>query len=329
MNYHSIYKTETPEFLNALCRTAPLRRLEQVGMNCGCEYTSFPRFAGIGRYSRLEHSLGAALIVWRFTRDEKQAAAALLHDIATPVFAHVVDFLRGDYLDQTATESGTAELVRASGELCAILRGLGLRAGDVEDYHRYPVADNDAPRLSADRLDYTCGNAVNFSLASRGELAEIFADLRVGENEYGETELVFRDEEKAARFARLALECSRIYVGDADRYAMQRLSELLRGALAAGVLEERDLGSTETAVIAKLRADGRCGAEWRRFCAMSRTERAERPDGREGWRLIRAKRRRIDPYVEGRGRVSALEPAFAAALGDFMNKDHDYYVLGE
>ncbi len=329
MDYHSIYQTETPEFLLRLCLTPPLRRLADVGMNCGCEYTAFPRFAGIGRYSRLEHSLGAALIVWRFTRSEAQAAAALLHDAATPVFAHVVDFLRGDYLEQTATESGTARLIRASAEIGAVLRSLGLRAEDVEDYHRYPVADNDAPRLSADRLDYTCGNAVNFSLASREELAEIFADLRVGKNEFEETELIFRDKEKAARFAFLALACSKIYVCDEDRYAMQRLSELLRAALEAGVIEEGDLASTETAVIGKLLSDPACAAEWRAFRAMSRTARAERPDERGPWRKIFAKHRRIDPFAEGLGRVSAFDPGFASALDGFMNEKHDYYVLGE
>ena len=329
MDYHSIYQTETPEFLLRLCLTPPLRRLADVGMNCGCEYTAFPRFAGIGRYSRLEHSLGSALIVWRFTRSEAQAAAALLHDAATPVFAHVVDFLRGDYLEQTATESGTARLIRADAALGAELRALGLRTGDVEDYHRYPVADNDAPRLSADRLEYTCGNAVNFSLASREELAEIFADLRVGKNEFEETELVFRDKEKAARFAFLALACSKIYVCDEDRYAMQRLSELLRAALEAGVIEEGDLASTETAVIEKLLSDPACAAGWRAFRAMSRTARAERPDERGPWRKIFAKHRRIDPFAEGLGRVSTFDPGFASALDGFMNEKHDYYVLGE
>ncbi len=328
-DYHSIYRTGTPDFLARLCGTPPLLRLKDVGMNCGCEYTSFPRFASLARYSRFEHSLGAALIVWRFTRDEKQAAAALLHDIATPVFAHVVDFLRGDYLEQTATESGTAELVRRSGEIGAILRELGLRPEDAEDYHRYPVADNDAPRLSADRLDYTCGNAVNFALSDRAELADIFADLRVGLNEYGETELVFQDREKARRFAAIALDCSRIYVCDDDRYAMQRLSELLRAALAAGVIGERDLASTEEAVIGKLCADPALAAEWAAFRALKGTERAARPDGREGWRKIFAKRRRIDPFVAGCGRVSALDPVFSAALDAFMSEKHDYYVLGE
>ena len=329
MNYHSIYQTEVPAFLRALCDTPPLRRLERVGMNCGCEYTSFPRFASIERYTRAEHSLGAALIVWRATNDAAQSVSALLHDVATPVFAHVVDFLRGDYLSQTATESGTAELIRESEEIGAVLEGLGLRAEDVEDYHRFPIADNDSPRLSADRLDYTLGNAVNFGLASREELTEIFADLRVGENEYGETELVFSDGEKAARFADLALACSRIYVCDADRYAMQALAELLRDALGAGVLEEKDLAATEEQVIEKLLAEENFAARWQAFRALSRTERAERADERKGWRRIPAKKRRIDPYVAGRGRVSALYPERGAAIEAFLNEDITYFVRGE
>ena len=164
MNYHAIYDTKAPAFLLRLAETPPMQRLRRVGMNCGCEYTSFPRFRGIARYTRYEHSLGAALIVWRFTADAAQSASALLHDIATPPFAHAVDFLRGDYLDQTATEEGTAQIIRQSAEIGATLSELGLTAEDVEDYHRYPIADNDAPRLSADRLEYTIGNAVNFGL---------------------------------------------------------------------------------------------------------------------------------------------------------------------
>ncbi len=328
-DYLDIYRTETPAFLLRLCETPSLRRLRDVGMNCGCEYTAFPRFSSLARYSRFEHSLGAALIVWRFTGDEKQSVSALLHDIATPVFAHVVDFMRGDYLSQTATESGTAAVIRADAALVALLAERGLSPEDVEDYHRFPLADNDAPRLSADRLDYTVGNALNFSFASRAELAELFADLRPGRGGDGGEELVFRSAGKALRFARLALDCSRVYVCDADRYAMQRLSELLRAALEAGVLSEADLNTTESAVVEKLLASRAFSARWAAFRALSRTTRAAFPDAREGWRRVFAKRRRIDPFVENRGRASDLDPAFAAALNDFMAEDHDYYVLGE
>lgn len=329
MNYHAIYDTQAPDFLLRLAETPPMQRLRQVGMNCGCEYTAFPRFRSLARYTRYEHSLGAALIVWRHTADAAQSASALLHDIATPPFAHVVDFLRGDYLDQTATESGTADIIRASEEIGAILSSLGLTAADVEDYHRYPIADNDAPRLSADRLEYTVGNAFNFSLAPAEELAALFADIAPGRNEYGEEELCFRTPEKAARFADLALACSRIYVSDADRYAMQLLAELLRDALAAGVLTADDLRSTEEELLGKLCKDKDFAARWRDFCALSRIERAQKPDGRDGWRLIRAKKRRIDAYVAGRGRVSALDPERGAAIAAFLSEDFDYYVRGE
>ena len=43
----SLYHPEIPEFLRRLAETPPMARLRQVGMNCGCEYTSFPSFAGV------------------------------------------------------------------------------------------------------------------------------------------------------------------------------------------------------------------------------------------------------------------------------------------
>jgi len=328
MEHLSIYG-EAPDFLARIAESAPMRRLRDVGMNCGCEYTAFPRFRGIGRYTRFEHSLGAAMIVWHFTHDEKQAVSALLHDVATPVFAHVVDFMRGDHLTQTATESGTAGIIRGSGEICAALASLGLTAAEVEDYHIYPVADNPTPRLSADRLEYTCGNAINFSFAAPGEIAELYSDLTVGENETGESELMFRTPERALRFARIALRCSRLYVCDEDRYAMQRLSELLRDAAAARVVSEEQLLGTESAVISDLLSDGEFSARWRSFCAMSRTERAGSP-GRDGeWRRIRAKKRYIDPYIVSHGRTGELFAEHGAELAAFLKEDQGYYVRGE
>ena len=141
----SLYHPEIPEFLRRLAETPPMARLRQVGMNCGCEYTAFPQFSGWAPYSRFDHSLGVALIVWHFTGDVRQSAAGLLHDAATPAFAHVVDFLHGDHLRQESTEGRTAELIGRSPELQALLGEYGLTTADVADYHRYPIADNDSP----------------------------------------------------------------------------------------------------------------------------------------------------------------------------------------
>ena len=162
MEQYKQYFSPIPAFLRRLAETPPMERLKGIGMNCGCEYTAFPRFQGLQVYSRFDHSLGVALLVWRCTGSEAQAAAGLLHDVATPVFAHVVDFLRGDHLTQEATEDGTREMIDASPALQAALHAQGLSTQDVCDYHRYPIADNDSPRLSADRLEYTLGNSINY-----------------------------------------------------------------------------------------------------------------------------------------------------------------------
>lgn len=50
----TIYHPEIPLFLQESAQTPPMQRLKQVGMNCGCEYTCFPRFVEIGPYSRLD-----------------------------------------------------------------------------------------------------------------------------------------------------------------------------------------------------------------------------------------------------------------------------------
>ena len=326
MQIQRIYHDRLPGFLAELCRAPEMQRLRDVGMNCGCEYTSFPLFRDLGRYTRYDHSLSAALIVWHFTGDMAQAVAALFHDIATPVFAHVIDFMRGDHLMQQVTEEGTEAMLRGSGQIMAGLDALGLSLDEVSDYHRYPVADNDTPRLSADRLEYTLGNLENYGFQSPDVLKRCYDDLRVTASEDGAPELAFGDEAVALSFAMDALRCSRVYVSGPDRYAMQILSELTADAIKKGVLSPDDLYGTEAAVIAKFLADDGTRRRWLRYRALHEmvTDPPLAPE--QDRRVVPAKRRYIDPLVEGRGRLSALSPAFAHAVAAFLSQDQGRWI---
>lgn len=329
MELNLLFCEEIPAFLAQAAATPPMERLKAVGMNCGCEYTSFPRFAGCQPYSRYTHSLRVARIIWAFTQSPAQSLAGLFHDIATPTFSHVVDFLRGDHLHQEATEAGTEAIIAASAEIQSILRTLGLNTADVCDYHRYPVADNDAPQLSSDRLEYTLGNLVQFGFGTVDLAKSIFDAIVVGENENGEVELIFTAPETALTFAQCALACSSVYVSPEDRYAMQMLSELLHQALTAGVLTEADLMTTEPELLARLRADRVFDEKWKRYCAYHTIHEATAPVGPGEWRVIPAKKRCIDPYVQGRGRVSVLFPEFAEELAAFRAAPQNMYLMGE
>ena len=318
MQLHTIYHKEIPAFLRHAAQTPPMQRLRFVGMNCGCEYTAFPLFSRCRPYSRFDHSMGAALITWHFTADPHQAMAALLHDIATPVFSHVVDFLKGDYLTQESTESGTQEIILSSPELTDALKAHGLDPALVTDYHRYPIADNDAPRLSADRLEYTLGNIVNFGFGDENTVRALYDDLRAEDGE-----LVFTQEKTACQFARYALQCGRIYVCDEDRYAMQILSELLGKALDGKILSWEDLYTRESVVIGKLMASP-LASQWLDFCRLKAVRRVRLPD--DAARIIHAKKRFIDPMTLSGRRASELDGHFASELACFCGEDFGVYV---
>lgn len=321
---HEIYSSEFPDFIAGISSTAPMRRLEHIGMNCGCEYTRFHLFDGIGRYSRYDHSIGAALIVWNFTRDMRQSVSALLHDIATPSFAHVIDFLHGDHMQQESTEDATLQFISGSEELVAELRALGLEPEDVSDYHLFPIADNDTPKLSSDRLEYSCGNMVNYRFADNDDVRRLYNDLMVGKNEYGEDEIMFRSKECASRFAQLSLMCSKIYVCDADRFAMQRLAEILASAIKRGVIEEKDLYLPEELVIERLKADADSGREWETYTSYTRTIISDDSDPLA--RIIKAKKRHINPFVYGIGRVTSYDGEYLGNLDNFLSTDFNYKV---
>ena len=317
----TLYHPDCPDFLRCLAETPAMARLGDVGMNCGCQYTAFPLFRTLPPYSRLDHSIGVALIVWHFTRDPAQAAAGLFHDIATPVFSHVVDFLLGDHLRQEATEERTGDCIRRSPEIMAQLTALGLTPEAVEDYHRYSVADNDSPRLSADRLEYTLGNLLNYGFADLPQLRRFYEDLTVCQGE-----LTFCTRETAAEFALAALRCSRVYVADEDRFAMEALADLLRTALDRGCLTMEDLWGTEQPVIARLTADPVCGPLWTEFRGYSRIRRTDAKPSRGRWFRVDAKLRYIDPCVAGLGPISRLDSRVGEALEAFRQTTFDDWI---
>ncbi len=328
MNLWEIYHGDIPGFLREAAETKAMQRLNHVGMNCGCEYTSFPQFQNCGPYSRFDHSMGTALIVWHFTEDRTQAMAGLLHDIATPVFAHVIDFFHGDHMKQESTEEGTRSLIAGSEELQQILTDCGLTTDAVCDYHRYPVADNDSPKLSADRLEYTLGNLVNYGFAARSQVRDYFQNLLARPNETGETELQFRDRETAFSFCRGMLQCARVYVSEEDRYAMEMLAELLRDAIHGGALAENDLYATEPQVIEKLKCSAEFARRWEWYCSLNQMLRAERPGKENGWRQIFAKKRYIDPLVLGEGRVSEISGEMKEKYTEFLEETQHVWLLG-
>lgn len=329
MNLIDIYSKDFPVFIKELINTPEFKRLSNVGMNCGCEYTGFPIFSKGKDYTRYEHSIGVALIIWHFTKDIKQSIAGLLHDISSPVFAHVIDFLNGDHETQESTEEKTEEIIANSMEIQEILKKYNLSTKDVYDYHMYPIADNDSPLLSADRLEYTLGNAFYYGFKSMEEIRDMYEDLVVSVNEFGQSEISFSTLDKAIEFTCVSIENSKVYSSNVDRFAMQYLADLLKLAVNKRVISMKDLYTVEDQVISKLKKDEELKPMWKDFTKLSQIFTSKEKPEYGYWVNIPAKKRYINPQVVSQGRVSSLSKNLSKEIDDFLNIDFNIWLSGK
>ncbi|MBP3892027.1 MAG: HD domain-containing protein [Solobacterium sp.] len=331
MSYYNarlqIYEQEIPPFLLEASRIDLLERLKGVDMNCGMQYTSFPFFKDLKPYSRFEHSLGVALIVYNFTKDIKQTIAGLFHDIATPAFSHVIDFLNHDYTKQESTEEKTRELIEKSKEAIAFLNKYNLKVEEVADYHLYPIADNDTPRLSADRLEYTLGVMEYYGYCSLDRIQEMYADLCVSKNEDGQEEIMFQSLDKAVEFCMHSMKASYVFSCPTDRYGMEQLARVVRQAIENGALSEKDLYTNEEIVVHKL-LNSSSKKEWLAFCNLSKIY-VSKDKVDDKWIQIPTKKRYINPYVQNVGRVSAHSKEIKEMHEEFLALEFKEYLYAK
>ena len=79
----------------------------------------------------------------------------------------------------------------------------------------------------------------------------------------------------------------------------------------------------------KLLSDERTASLWNRFCSYRQIKSAAQPNDTGCWRKIAAKKRFIDPMVQGEGRISKLSSELADSLNAFRENHYDYWVCGQ
>ena len=225
--YFNILESEFPEWLNEYINTKELLSQQYISVTCGTIYSNL--FEKNFFFSSLDHSIAVALIIWHFTHDKKQTLSGLFHDIATPVFKHCVDFMNGDYIVQESTEDLTTEIIKNSKEIITLLRKDNINVSEVDNYHIYPIADNDTPKLAADRLEYSMSNALFiFKLIDLEKVKEIYNNIEIQKNEENEVELGFKTKKIARDFVRITSKLSMLYRDDKTIYSMQLLADILK-----------------------------------------------------------------------------------------------------
>lgn len=239
--YYNILSDDIPDFLNDYINTKEMQRIGKISCTSGTWCTKI--FDYKLSYSNLDHSIAVALIIWNFTKDRKQTLAGLFHDIATPVFKHSIDFLNGDYEKQESTEELTTQIISESEEIMSLLNRDNINLEEVNNYHKYPIADNDTPMLSADRLEYTLSNGlgVRANLWDMDKVKEIYNNIEIQLNEKGIEELGFKDKTQAEEFVKVMSQLSCLYISSETKLAMQFLADIVKKMVDENLLTKEDL----------------------------------------------------------------------------------------
>ena len=238
--YYEILSPEIPDFLGDYINTKVMQKQNGISVTCGTYYSDMYDQVW---YSSLDHSIAVALIIWNFTKDKKQTLSGLFHDIATPVFKHCIDFMNKDYEKQESTEELTTKFIKDSEEIMALLKRDGIKIEEINDYHIYPIADNDTPLLSSDRLEYTLSNGygVTEKLWGLNDIKDVYQDIVILKNEQGIEELGFNSIEKAEKFVMTMSKLSRLYRRNKTKFTMQFLADTMKKMSEAGLISVDDL----------------------------------------------------------------------------------------
>ena len=238
--YFKVLSPVFPEWLLDYIDTPEIQRLSGISMLCGTDYS--PIYNYVSFNSTLNHSVGVALIMWNFTKDKNQTLAGLFHDIATPTFKHCIDFMNGDSEHQESTEERTEQIIRSSKTIMDLLNRDGIKVEEISNYHIYPIADNDTPKLSADRFEYTFSNGIFlYGALDLDEVSKYYNDIVVLKNEEGIEELAFKTPQICKEYLHTILPIFANYDSDNNRTVMQFFADIVKSMNVKGYITIDDL----------------------------------------------------------------------------------------
>ena len=221
--------------LVALIRSAAMQRLHgvyQYGVTALINVTP--------RVTRFEHSVGAMLLVRQVGGSLLEQVAALLHDVAHTALSHVVDVAFPEH--SSFHETYKREYVRGT-HLPRLLREHGIAWESVMEEADFPLLEQPAPQLCADRVDYGLRDTLAFGLLSLEDARHIARAMVCHPSaEASDRRIVCTDARLAAVLARAYMEADRTkYTDPVNGLYYRYAAEAMRRAVALGHVSRADL----------------------------------------------------------------------------------------
>ena len=218
-----------PECIKKYLNCPSLLRLKNVGYFCGMDYASKDIYDFKEYISRYDHSLTTALITYKLTKDKQTTIAALFHDVSTPCFSHVIDYMNKDFDKQESTEEYTEKLIMNDNYLQELLKEDNISPEEIIDFKRYTVVDNNRPKLCADRLDGIILTGLFWTKSiTKKDITEILLSIYITKNEYNEDEISFDNQKVANKVLKTSNLIDKYCHTKEDNYMMLLLADIVK-----------------------------------------------------------------------------------------------------
>ena len=239
-----------PEFLNKYLKTPCLERLKKVGYFCGMDYASKKVYNFKEHITRYDHSLTVALLTWKCTKNKTDTLAGLFHDIATPCFSHVIDYMNKDYAKQESTEEYTEKILKNDKYLNKCLKKDKIKIEDIINYKQYSIVDNDRPKVCADRLDGVILTGISWTKnIDYNDIDNIVENIEIYNDEIG-----FKSKEVAKKVLNVSDSIDKYCHSSEDNYMMQLLADITKNGIKNKYISYDELYNlSEDELISKLK----------------------------------------------------------------------------
>ena len=194
--------------------------------------------------TRFEHSVGVMLLIKMLGGSLKEQIAGLLHDVSHTAFSHVIDFVL-DNSEEDYHEIIFNEVIMNS-EIPNILKKYGYNYKDIlMDDEKWTILERKAPKLCADRVDYTLRDMYRYGYTNKSEVDLFVKDICVVNGE-----IVVKSIDKAKWFLDLYYkEVVDFFMSPLNAYAYDKLSKAIKVAITTGELHVKDILKTDIEVI--------------------------------------------------------------------------------
>ena len=200
---------------------------------------------------------------------------------------------------------------------------------EIGDYKIYPIADNETPKLSADRLEYTFMNGIYYKKVwDLSTIKEIYEDIQIVQNENNIPELGFNSIEMAEKFVIGASRLWPLWVSAEDTMIMYFFADIIEKMYNEKHITKKDLyelSEKEIINLIKNCKDSSISERFNRFMKCNNFIETEEYKNDKFCVSRKVKRRYINPLTL-KGRTYDVSSKSRKIIDEYINMKISKYV---